>query len=171
MRGGYLDDHRIFYDSDDFETASAVGGAYTYVQPYFILAEDIAGFSAGVIRTTRPLLDDKQDPTLVSGGARYYPSFAVRVGEARPLYGTFDYLNGFPLYSDGGYMTAGLGATVFEGSVWFGASLGKGLYEHGGLFVRVALPAGRHLTLDLNARAGKEYGFGGALGYRFYHGR
>jgi len=167
IRGGYLDDARLFGANGDSTTLSSHG--YTYVQPYFILDDDIGAFSFGVVRTSRPLMYAEESPLREYGGARYYPSLGLRVGPPGRLYGTFEFLNGLPLYSSGGYATAGLGTNIGGAGFWLGASFGTGLYERAGFLVRGAVPIGPHWTLGINARTGHERGFGGNVGYRIYH--
>jgi len=182
-RGGYTEDSRVFapdpppatFDPRDWEEK----GVY-YVNPYFASESDRFGIGAGLIVATGSLNTNYQEDEFRIGnqfegqnGIHYYPSAHLRFGRNRSTYVSVHFLEGLPLYSGGGALDLGIGARLAPRvDMWFGSTFG-GVYDSGGVLLKLRIEVGDRFELQPNARMGfpageTEYGLGLSLGYRVH---
>jgi hypothetical protein len=142
-----------------------------YVNPNAAIELRRFGLGLGIVAADAPLhrlllLDEGG----WNDGEGILPSGHLRIGTHRGYF-SLRLLEGMPLVSGGGLLTAGIGfEPVPAAAAWIGFSA-PGPYDRGGFLTEAAIPVRRDLHLQIGARYGStagvsEFGFPFGLSYR-----
>lgn len=163
LRGGYISEDQLWYDHTLPPPTNAHRTNF-YLNPDFSFESEKFGFGVG------PFFADKN---LYSREAQNWgkilPSAHVRLGSSR-LYLSANLMENLPLYSGGGYLDFGVGASVKPASFWVGLNP-EGPFDSWGLVIKTDFRFHPNWSVGLNGRLGTAEGISESaislgLGYR-----
>ncbi len=177
VRGGRVhDDIGVSSLSPPTDSIASPARDNAYVNPYLAFEEGEASVGFGVVFHEREFITAGEQARTQPSHPLNDFSAHMRIGRLEEQYFELSWMEGMPIASDGGYLTAGVGGRVSPTvpvDVFAGLGTG-GPFEGAGLALRGGLEISPGLTLGVRSRIGHSGGANAsgvalALEYRFAH--